>query len=90
MRETASVLQLDEAELTANSANNNWLQDLQTSQQYLQRLVNLEDKAVALLNTDTLQLEIVETDLINNNHANKKQVVSSLPKVGSNNIEDAK
>ncbi len=40
LRKTASVLQLDEAELTANSANNNWLQDLQTSQQYLQRLIN--------------------------------------------------
>ena len=56
LRETASVLQLDETELTANSANNNWLQDLQSSQQYLQRLVNLEDNAVALLQTDTLPL----------------------------------
>ena len=90
LRESASVLQLDEAQLSANSANNNWLQDLQTSQQYLQRLVNLEDNAVALLKTDTLQLEIAETELINNNHANKEHVVSSLPKEGSNNIEDAK
>ena len=90
LRETASMLQLDETELIANSANNNWLQDLQSSQQYLQRLVNLEDNAVALLQTEILPLEIVERDLINNNHANKEHVVSSLPAEASNNIEATK
>ncbi|MBC7756810.1 MAG: M48 family metalloprotease [Bdellovibrio sp.] len=85
LRETASVLQLDEAEITANSASKNWLQDLQTSQAYLQQLVNVEDNAVVALETETLQLDVAEADLINQDH-----VVSSLPVAGNHKLEAAK
>ena len=78
LRETASVLQLDQVEV---QKPNNWLQDLQISQHYLQQLVNLEDSAVALLNTDTLQLEVVGLDQVN------KNLVGSLPAEASNNFE---
>ena len=81
LRETASVLQLDQAEV---QKPNNWLQDLQISQHYLQQLVYLEDSAVALLNTDTLQLEVVVLDQVN------KNAVSSLPAEASNNLEAAR
>ena len=45
MREVASVLQFDETDLTSPSTSNSWLQDLQTSQNYLQQLVDKEDEA---------------------------------------------
>ena len=85
LRETVSVLQLDETELTAISASNNWLQDLQTSQHYLQQLVNIEDNAIVALETDTFVIETVETDQMN-----KDQVVSSLPIDGDTQLEAAK
>ena len=56
LRETASVLQIDEPE----SAANNWLQDLQTSQHYLQQLVNIEDNAIVALATDQMEADQVE------------------------------
>ena len=60
LRETASVLQLDETELSATSATNNWLQDLQTSQHYLQQLVNSEDNAIVALATDQVEADQVD------------------------------
>ena len=90
LRETASVLQLDDAKLTVNSASINWLQDLQTSQQYLQRLVDSEDNAVVALKTDTFVIETVETDLMDESHAKNEHVVSSLPIDGDTQLEAAK
>lgn len=49
MREAASVLQFDETDLTSPLSSNSWLQDLQTSQHYLQQLVDKEDEATVLL-----------------------------------------
>ena len=60
LRETASVLQLDETELSATSATNNWLQDLQTSQHYLQQLVNSEDNAIVALATNQVEADQVD------------------------------
>ena len=60
LRETASVLQLDETELSATSATNNWLQDLQTSQHYLQQLVNSEDNAIVALATEQVEADQVD------------------------------
>ncbi len=56
LRETASVLQLNDAESTANS----WLQDLQISQHYLQQLVNSEDNAIVALETNQIETDSVE------------------------------
>ncbi len=64
LRETASVLQLDETELSATSATNNWLQDLQTSQHYLQQLVNSEDNAIVALATDQAEANQFEADQV--------------------------
>ena len=59
IREVASVLQFDEIELSSN----NWLQDLQTSQHYLQQLADKEDEAILPLNE--MSSTIVESDLRN-------------------------
>jgi predicted Zn-dependent protease len=69
LRETASVLQLDEAESTANS----WLQDLQTSQHYLQQLAENEDAAIVALETNQ-----IETDSIELNSAEIDQADASI------------
>jgi predicted Zn-dependent protease len=53
LRETASVLQWDEVESTPN----NWLQDLQTSQHFLQQLVNIEDNAIVALDTNQAEVD---------------------------------
>ena len=59
MREVASVLQFDETDLTSPSTSNSWLQDLQTSQYYLQQLVDREDEAtIPLLESS----DVVESD----------------------------
>ena len=60
LRETAGVLQLDEPE----SAANNWLQDLQTSQHYLQQLVNIEDNAIVALATDQMEADQIVADQV--------------------------
>ena len=60
LREAASVLQLDETELLATSASNNWLNDLQTSQHYLQQLVNIEDNTIVALATDQVEADQVD------------------------------
>ena len=72
LRETASVLQLDETELLATSASNNWLQDLQTSQHYLQQLVNSEDNTIVAL--DANQVEADQVEASNNTPAADKSV----------------
>ena len=60
MREVASVLQFDETDLTSPSTSNSWLQDLQTSQYYLQQLVDREDEAtIPLLESSS---DVVESD----------------------------
>jgi Zn-dependent protease with chaperone function len=56
LRETASVLQLDEVESTTNS----WLQDLQTSQHYLQQLAEKEDATIVALETESVETDSVE------------------------------
>jgi Zn-dependent protease with chaperone function len=61
LRETASVLQLDDIESTPN----NWLQDLQTSQHYLQQLVDSEDNSIVALETDSIELNPAEIDQVN-------------------------
>ena len=62
LREVASVLQMDETDLTSTSASNNWLKDLQSSQHYLQQLVNSEDNAIVALETDSIELDSLETE----------------------------
>ena len=62
MREVASVLQFDETDLTSPSTSNSWLQDLQTSQNYLQQLVDKEDEAtIPLLESSS---DVAESDLM--------------------------
>ena len=60
LREVASVLQLDETESTAIVSSNNWHQDLQTSQHYLQQLVNIEDNTIVALDTNQMDVDQVE------------------------------
>ena len=72
LREVASILQLDEAELLENSTSNNWLQDLQTSQHYLQQLVNSEDNTIVAL--DANQVEADQVEASNNMPAADKSV----------------
>ena len=64
LREVASVLQLDESDLTSTSTSNSWLQDLQTSQHYLQQLVDIEDNTIVALETDQIEIDPIETDSI--------------------------
>ena len=56
LREVASVLQFDNTESTPNS----WLQDLQSSQHYLQQLADKEDATIALLETDQVETGSIE------------------------------
>jgi Peptidase family M48 len=60
LREAASVLQLDPPE----SSPNNWLQDLQTSQHYLQQLVDNEDATIVTLETDPIETDPTSMDAL--------------------------
>ena len=62
MREVASVLQIDETDLTSTLTANNWLKDLQTSQHYLQQLADKEDATITLLETDEVKIGSIEID----------------------------
>ena len=62
IREVASVLQFDETDSTSPLISNSWLQDLQTSQHYLQQLVDKEDEAtLPLIETSS---DVAESDLM--------------------------
>ena len=60
LREVASVLQMDETDLTSTLTSNNWLKDLQSSQHYLQQLADKEDATIALLKTDQVETGPIE------------------------------
>ena len=62
LREVASVLQMDETDLTSTLTANNWLKDLQTSQHYLQQLADKEDATITLLETDEVKIGSIEID----------------------------
>ena len=62
LREVASVLQIDETDLTSTLTANNWLKDLQTSQHYLQQLADKEDATITLLETDEVKIGSIEID----------------------------
>ena len=84
LREVASVLQFDETE----SLSNNWLNDLQTSQHYLQQLVNSEDNSIVALETDSMGEDQVKSDQVETDQASTNN--DALPAEADAKLEAAK
>jgi Zn-dependent protease with chaperone function len=83
LRETASVLQLDDIESTSN----NWLQDLQTSQHYLQQLAENEDATIVALEADPVETDLAEAGPVELNPATASD--GTLPVEAETKLEAA-